>query len=271
VRQFRVVAFVLCAPLLPAVDVQLRTLDQSVIEQRFGRIQSKLDARADVLRSLFAEAGCATESWDEQRVSGAKLPNLICTLHGSTDRQVVVTAHYDKVSLGQGAIDNWSGASLLASLYESLTAAPRNLTFVFVLTTDEEKGEVGARYFVTHLTKEQRSHVAANVNIDSIGLAGPTYVWASRADPQLSADAVAVAKTLGIPLGAMNVDNVGDSDSHPFVDKKIPVIDFHSLTSATLPILHSKKDEPAALDPVSYYNTYRLLSAFLAFLDAKAN
>jgi hypothetical protein len=67
----------------------------------------------------------------------------------------------------------------------------------------------------------------------------------------------------------MNVDNVGDSDSRPFAQKKIPVIDFHSLTSATLPILHTVKDVPSVHDPASYYNTYRLLIGFLAYLDIR--
>ena len=43
----------------------------------------------------------------------------------------------------------------------------------------------------------------------------------------------------------------------------------HSLTQATIPILHSPKDNYEAIHPQDYYDSYRLLSAFLALLDEK--
>lgn len=81
---------------------------------------------------------------------------------------------------GQGVIDNWSGAFLLPSLFESLSATPRTLTFVFLLTIDEEKGLYGSTDYVRLWKKEQVPSIVANVNVDSLGLAGPTYVWPSR-------------------------------------------------------------------------------------------
>ncbi len=40
----------------------------------------------------------------------------------------------------------------------------------------------------------------------------------------------------------MDVDQVGDSDSHPFVDKKVPGTDFHSIDEKSFRLLHSEKD-----------------------------
>ena len=68
----------------------------------------------------------------------------------------------------------------------------------------------------------------------------------------------------------MNIDGAGDSDSHAFRERKIPVIDFHSLTTKTLSLLHSKKDVPEAIDPAAYYNTFRLITGLLAYMDAQA-
>jgi hypothetical protein len=48
-----------------------------------------------------------------------------------------------------------------------------------------------------------------------------------------------VASALGVPPTGVNVDNVGDDDSHPFLDARIPVITIHSVTQETFPILHS--------------------------------
>ena len=47
------------------------------------------------------------------------------------------------------------------------------------------------------------------------------------------------------------------------------MIVIHSLTQATIPILHSPKDKYEAIHQQDYYDSYRLLSAFLALLDEK--
>jgi acetylornithine deacetylase/succinyl-diaminopimelate desuccinylase-like protein len=252
---------------LAAQQIIFKPVAPEVVEQRFARLQPKNADRADSLRAIFTEAGCTSENWTEQKIKRSKLPNLICTLPGSSDRRVVVSAHYDKVDAGQGAIDNWSGASLLPSLYESLREAPRTLTYVFLLTTDEEKGLIGAQEYVRLLTKAQLPSIVAQVNLDSLGLAGPTYAWHSRADKNLWNAAVLVSNALKLPLSGMNIDGAGESDSLPFTTKHIPVIDFHSLNRETIKILHTPKDVPAAHDPASYYDSFRLLTAFLAYLD----
>jgi hypothetical protein len=65
----------------------------------------------------------------------------------------------------------------------------------------------------------------------------------------------------------MNVDRIGSTDSESFRDKKIPAITITSLTSETLPILHSSKDRSEAIHMDRYYRTYRLVLAYLAVLD----
>ncbi len=261
------IAALLATSVLSAQDIQFCTVEPTVVEQRFLRLRPKNDQRAESLRRIFAEAGCNSDSWTEQKIKRSKLSNLICTLPGTSERSVIVSAHYDKVDEGEGAIDNWSGAALLPSLYQSLSNVPRTLTYVFLLTTDEEKGLIGSTGFVRSLSKEQLRAIVADVNIDSVGFPGATNVWHRRADPALFNAAVLVAGALKIPMKGVNVDQVGDSDSHPFADKHVPVIDFHSLTSATLPILHTPKDVVAIHDPASYYETFRLISAFVAYLD----
>ncbi len=271
-RQFlsptRVVTLLAAASLpLLAQDIVFRSVTPEAVEQRFARLQPKNADRAASLRAIFSEAGCSRDHWTEQAVKRSKLPNLICTLPGATDQRVVVSAHYDKVDEGQGAIDNWSGASLLPSLYEAIAKDPRKFTYVFLLTTDEEKGLYGSQEYVRQLKKEELPTIVAQVNIDSIGLAGPTYAWHSRADKNLWNAAVLVSNALKLPFSGMNVDGAGESDSAPFVLKHIPVIDFHSLNRDTIKILHSSKDIPSAHDSAAYYDSFRLLSAFLAYLD----
>ena len=41
---------------------------------------------------------------------------------------------------------------------------------------------IGSREYVNHLSKEQRAAVLFDVNIDCMGLTGPTRAWAGRSD-----------------------------------------------------------------------------------------
>lgn len=252
---------------LDAQQVQFAQLNRKILEERFSRISGVSKERAAILQMLFAEAGCWGAQFEERRVRGSRLRNLVCTLPGSTDQTIYVTAHYDKADLGEGAIDNWTGSALLPSLYQTLSKAPRRLTFVFVAFCEEEKGLIGSRDFVDHLSREERGRIVADVNIDSIGLS-PTKVWVRRSDKALVSLTVGIARAMNVTVEGVNVDKVGDSDSHSFAEKKIPVIDFHSVTNQTFHILHSARDRRDAVVWEDYYNTYRLISGMLAYLDA---
>ncbi|PYX03200.1 MAG: Zn-dependent exopeptidase M28, partial [Acidobacteria bacterium] len=41
------------------------------------------------------------------RTARSKLPNVICVLPGSSDKVIIVGAHFDRVSEGDGVVDNW--------------------------------------------------------------------------------------------------------------------------------------------------------------------
>ena len=41
----------------------------------------------------------------------------------------------------------------------------------------------------------------------------------------------------------------------------------HSITQEPLPILHSPRDRMDAIHLADYYDTYRLIAAYLAYLD----
>lgn len=72
-----------------------------------------------------------------------------------------------------------------------------------------------------------------------------------------------------MPVTAVNVEQVGTTDSEQFAARKIPSITIHSLTQQTWDagILHSKKDKLSAVRLDDYCQTYRLLATYLALLD----
>lgn len=147
---------------------------------------------------------------------------------------------------------------------------PRQHTFIFVAFTGEEKGELGSQTYVRRMSKDEVARTAAMVNMDTLGL-GPTEMWLSHADAYLAAALRAVAKSLSLPLGVVNVDKVGSSDSEEFARRKIPRITIHSVTQQTWPILHSSQDNMKAVHLDDFYDSYRLIEGYLVYLDGALN
>ena len=262
----RIALLIIAAGAGAAQQIAFEPASQDVIEQRVRAFTTKNATRETALHKLFEDAGCAGEALTEQPFKGSSEPNLICTHRGERDSTIVVGAHFDLVERGQGVVDNWSGAALLPSLYQGLVSTPRAHTFVFVAFAGEEKGLLGSRAYTKRI--EDRSRIRAMVNLDTLGLSD-TKVWASHADPELVNWIGVAAGNMKLPIGAVNVDKVGSSDSESFRDLRIPAITIHSLTQDTLRILHSPQDKMEALHLEEYYRSYRLILGYLAILDQK--
>jgi len=251
----------------PASTISFDAVDRKAIEARLKSAPQKNPEREAELERMFEQAGCKGASLSEQPVSHQDLPNVICSERGGSASFIIVGAHYDKVARGSGVIDNWSGASLLPSLFESLDGRPRKHTFLFVGFTAEEQGMIGSKFYVKWMTPQQVDETRAMVNIDTLAL-GPTKVWLNHSAPALASAFFAVAQSMKLPVAVVNADNVGDDDSESFIRRKIPTLMVHSVTQPTLRILHSKDDNYGAVRFDDYYDSYRLLAAYLAYLDA---
>jgi aminopeptidase-like protein len=251
-----------------ADPIRFDLASQQVIESRLRRYIGNDKEREDTLKNMFREAGCDDQHLSEQAVKGSKLSNVICMLPGSTDRVILVGAHFDHVAAGDGVVDNWSGAALLPSLYQALKTQPRKHAYIFLGFTDEEKGEIGSHYYAKAMTPNEVTASDAMVNMDTLGLA-PTEIWTSHADKHLVSALIYVANLMKLQVTGVNVDQIGSSDSVQFAARNIPSITIHSLTQEAFNarILHTSKDKISAIRLNDYYETYHLLSAYLAFLD----
>jgi len=195
-----------------SAQLEFRKLDEPIIQARLESFSKKNDEREAQLKKLFVESGCDANHLSEQLVKKKLAPNLICVLPGQTDDVILVGGHFDKVNVGEGVVDNWSGASLLLGL-------------------------------------------------------GPTKIWATHADPPMLFAIAAIAQAMKLPIGVVNVDQVGLTDSESFAKYKVPRITIHSITQETWPILHTDKDKLSAIKMDDYYATYRLLGGYLSYLD----
>ena len=125
-------------------------------------------------------------------------------------------------SIHNGADDDGSGSMALLEIAENLSAMrvrPRR-SVLFVWHTAEEKGLLGARWYVDHPTVP-RDAIVAQLNIDMIGrgrredvaTGGPDYVGivgSRRLSRELGDTAAALARRAGVRL-----DYALDADGHP--------------------------------------------------------
>ena len=266
VRLF-VLSLVLCfCTAFPSAQIRYELVSRDVIESRLKSFSRKNEVRWQTMKKLFAESGCTADKLTEQQVPHLKEPNLICTLPGASDSQVIVGAHFDASGDGDGVADNWSGAALLPTLYDSLRGRALQHTYVFIAFSGEEKGLVGSEYYAKKLSTEEKARIRAMVNMDTLGLS-PTKIWVSHSDKNLVDIAARLANAMKIPVAGVNAEQVGSTDSESFFQRKIPTICFHSLTQESFRNLHSLRDNLSNFRFDDYYESYRLISAYITYLD----
>lgn len=238
------------------ISVKYSTVEQ--IKADIDLVPCKNEARLDAVRALFQRMGAGTDDMSLEKFKNVE--NLVITKRGESDERIVVGAHYDKVSEGCGAVDNWTGIVALAHLYRTLKPTPLKKTLIFVAFGKEESGLVGSHAMASAIPKEQIALYCAMINIDSLGMGRP-QVADNLANPKLEALAERLATDMKMLFGHANV--LGDSDSSSFRDKKIPAITLHGLTNEYLTLLHTSKDTVTKVNPVSVYLGYALVVAMV--------
>ncbi|HKA89992.1 MAG TPA: M28 family peptidase [Haliangiales bacterium] len=172
------------------------------------RVQLKMWATEDACRRLAALGGknldelrAAAETRDfrpvplgvklsaELKVKLARLrtANVLGMLPGADPKReselVVFTAHHDHLGMRDipgdnifnGALDNASGVAALLNVAEAFAAVepgPRR-SILFAAVAAEESGLLGSQYFCEHPIVPP-GRIAANVNIDTLNIWGPT-------------------------------------------------------------------------------------------------
>ncbi len=161
--------------LFRAAGVDFETLKKSALSREFKPVSLGVTATFQVQNTLREIAS----------------NNVVAKIEGSDpelkNECVVYSAHWDHFGVNDklqgtrtqqifhGASDNATGVAMLLELAKAYTAlpAPPKRTIVFIATTGEEQGLLGARYYVHHpLYPLHRT--LANINIDGINTWGRT-------------------------------------------------------------------------------------------------
>jgi hypothetical protein len=248
----------ICIPALAALclaqKLRFSPAEREQVVERATNAPEDDVQRAAQLKALFQCAGCDGNLLREQKTDAAVPPNVICELPGESAETIIVGAHYEHTSSPARPLDNWSGAVLLPSLYQCL-----RILFVEFADRGNELG--GAEYFAAHLSAQEQTRVEAMINLDVLGLSA-TKVWTAHSDKDLVHALVHMMYTMKLAASQIDISAAGSTDSEPFASRRIPQITIHSITQPNL------AGAVTPFRPGAYYDTYRLLCGYLAYLDA---
>jgi Zn-dependent M28 family amino/carboxypeptidase len=194
---------------------------------------------------------------------------------------VVVGAHLDHDGIDEagriynGADDNASGTAAVIAMAAAFTRAAAHgalpaRAVVFALWNGEEKGELGAEYYVAHPQPPRR--VVANINLDMVGrdedipdpddpryrgfaktraadnvnvvhLLGYSYAPDLARDTEVANDTIHLTVKEDYDRDSQNL--VRRSDNWPFIAHGIPAV---FLTTGLHPDYHTPTDDTARID-----------------------
>lgn len=121
---------------------------------------------------------------------------MLLTAHWDTTTSCGIDGDADRIC--NGAVDNASGTAALIAIAGRIVAeGPFECDIVFVATTAEEQGLVGARA-LSRLSIAAPDRIAAILNLDTVAVAGPTApVAVIGGTPELKALIAEVAREQG--------------------------------------------------------------------------
>ncbi len=218
------------------------------------------------VKALFTKMGAAASDISVEKLNNVE--NVVVRKPGSSDEVVVIGAHYDKVSHGCGAVDNWTGIVAIAHLYRTIKDVPLKKSVLFVAFGREEEGLIGSREMVRAIDKDQLGRYCAMINIDSLGLGIP-QAETGISSKKLVARAADLAKRMQMPFQQGTIRE-GDTDSSSFLARKIPAIALHGLSNEWQKVLHSHDDKVSKVNQMSVFMGYRLALALFGEVENSA-
>jgi hypothetical protein len=179
-------------------------------------------------------------------LSGRRERNVIAELPGRSAERVLVSAHYDSVWRGPGAIDNASGVEGVRRIGEALKDRDLPRTVQLVAFAAEEIKLTGSRWFVDEAKlRGELAQIAGVVNLDCIARGEKLNVLASPAE--LLERATSSARELAL-LDRYELETgpaTGGVDTHWFAENGVPAV---TILHFPYDQYHLSSDLPALVD-----------------------
>src|ERR1051326_3553315 len=211
----------------------------------------------------------------KSEVKRVAAPNVVGIIEGSDpqlrNEYVVYSAHWDHLGIGapdkngdtiyNGALDNASGCAVVLAIAEHLASLPPaqrpKRSSLFLFPTAAEQGLLGAEWYSKHPVVPL-DKTAANVNLDSMNVLGPTkdFIPLGAERSSLKAIVEAVANEMGLTVSPDDRPEQGSffrSDHFPFAKVGVPSI---SLKEGSDYVGHTKEwgDEQFKVYNTAHYH-----------------
>jgi Zn-dependent M28 family amino/carboxypeptidase len=225
-----------------------------------GQDLDKLRAQAATREFQPVNLGLKGKLNLKSEVKRVAAPNVVGVIEGSDPQlrseYVVYSAHWDHLGVGapnkngdtiyNGALDNASGVAVVLAIAETIARMPAaerpKRSSLFLFPTAEEQGLLGAEWYAMHPVVPL-NRTAANVNLDSMNVLGPTqdFIPLGAERSTLKAVVEAVARDMGLRVSPDARPEQGSffrSDHFPFAKAGVPSI---SLKEGNDYVGHSKE------------------------------
>jgi len=140
---------------------------------------------AGMIEDWLEDAGYSADMQPFTYTSGGKTgysQNVVATLPATAGEGphplVIVGAHYDSVTAGNGADDNASGVGCMMEIAETAATYDRDYDVAFVAFGAEEVGLKGSAYYVSQMSQADKDRTVAMVNFDSLIAGDVMYIHA---------------------------------------------------------------------------------------------
>ncbi|WP_173915360.1 M20/M25/M40 family metallo-hydrolase [Halobacillus sp. Marseille-Q1614] len=183
------------------------------------------------IQGQFERIGLETDVQEFTYGNSKSSSNLVSYKKGKSNKQIIVGAHYDSVSVGRGVDDNASGVGVLLETAEVLKHIKTPYSIVFIAFGAEEAGLQGSKYYADQMSEEEIANTVGMINLDSLAVGDQMYVYGGAEEEGFIRDqalAIAEKKKLDVETNpGLNPDypagTTGDwSDHAPFKTKGIP-------------------------------------------------
>lgn len=177
-------------------------------------------------------------------------PNVLAVLPGRDaqlrNEYVMYTAHWDHLGVGEpdargdaiynGAVDNATGVAAVLAIADALSRLPESerprRSILFLMTTAEEQGLLGAEWFARYPTVPIEK-IAADINLDALNVLGVTrdFVALGANRSTLQQVVEAVARDRGLKVSSDPRPEQGSffrSDHFPLAKVGVPAISLES-------------------------------------------
>jgi len=194
-------------------------------------------------------------------------------------QSVVLSAHYDHLGHGwpgardafkgqihPGADDNASGVAVMLEMAHALAKSAPDRTIIFLASTAEEAGLLGARHYVKTAKDYPADKIFANVNLDTVGRAeGKIMIFGASSAREWPFIFMGTTATTGIQT-VLAQQEVNASDHTAFLEANIPAI--HIFGAATTDY-HRPSDTAKTIDPSSLVRVATLTKEVVAYLGTR--